>query len=213
MRRSGIVLPMKIEILLSFIGASTLLFLTPGPSMTLILANGAAHGTRAGIVTVLGNAAGFAIVLLIVLAGLHLIAQHFEAWFPIVRYLGAAYLLWLGIRFLQRSLKTSEEKTPTKTSSRNHFFSGIFVAFANPTALSFLAAFLPQFIDPDSEKFLQSSVLALVFISVCVLVQSGIAVAANRAGQWLLSGKGRLIDQIAAVVLIIGGLLLILARG
>jgi homoserine/homoserine lactone efflux protein len=206
---------MPLDVLLAFVGVTTLLFLTPGPSMTLILANGAAHGVRAGIITVLGNAAGCAVLLAMVLGGLHLVVRHFEAWFPIVRYAGAAYLFWLGVSFLRKSMRAagdtgmgSEQKAQQK-----HFYSGIVVAFANPTALLFLAALLPQFIDPGAERLPQSVLLASVFIAVCVVVQTGLALAANRAGRWFFSGRGKLIDQIAAVVLIAGGLLLIVVKG
>jgi homoserine/homoserine lactone efflux protein len=204
---------MSLEFLLPFIGVTTLLFLTPGPSMTLILANGAAHGTRAGIMTVLGNAAGFAVLLIIVLAGLHVIVRHFETWFPAVRYAGAAYLLWLGIGFYRRSIRVSDNALAPVRAQRSHFLGGVVVAFANPTALFFLAALLPQFIDPSRERMAQSVLLAAIFIALCILVQAGLAVAANRAGRWLLSRKARLMDQIAAVVLILGGLLLIFVRG
>lgn len=206
---------MSLELLLAFVGVTTVLFLTPGPSMTLILANGAAHGIRAGLVTVLGNAAGFTVLLVMVLAGLHLLVQHFEAWFPVVRYAGAAYLFWLGVRFYRKSMNVAGEPGAASPAQaqRSHFLSGIVVAFANPTALLFLAALLPQFIDPGRERFVQSAELAGVFITLCILVQAGLALAANQAGRWLLSGRERLMDQIAAVVLILGGLILIVARG
>jgi threonine/homoserine/homoserine lactone efflux protein len=94
-----------------------------------------------------------------------------------------------------------------------YFLSGLVVAFANPTALFFFAALLPQFIDPSRERFLQSAVLSAAFITVCILVQAGLAVAANQAAQWILRDNGRLMNEIAAVVLVLGGLLLVLARG
>ena len=182
--------------------------------MTLILANGAAHGARAGIVTVLGNATGFTILLMAVLAGLHLIVQHFESWFPVLRYAGAAYLFWLGIGFYRKSMVAAgEPEVSLPPPARRHFWAGIVVAFANPTALFFLAALLPQFIDPQHERFAQSLLLAAVFIAICVAVQAALALAADRAGRWLLSGRAKVIDKIAAVVLILGALLLIVARG
>ena len=150
---------MPLDVLLAFVGVTTLLFLTPGPSMTLILANGAAHGVRAGIITVLGNAAGCAVLLAMVLGGLHLVVRHFEAWFPIVRYAGAAYLFWLGVSFLRKSMRAAGDTGmgSEPKAQQKHFYSGIVVAFANPTALLFLAALLPQFIDPGAERLPQSS--------------------------------------------------------
>jgi threonine/homoserine/homoserine lactone efflux protein len=206
---------MSIELFIAFVGATALVFLTPGPSMVLILANSATHGIRAGIVTVLGNAFGFMVLLALILAGLHLIVRHFESWFPIVRFAGAAYLFWLGVRFYRRSVAEvpQPEGAAPHQAQRNHFLGGIVVAFANPTALLFLAALLPQFITAGSGRLTQSAVLAAVFISVCIFVQTLLAVAANQAGQWLLSGKARLLDKIAAVALMLGGLMLVVAGG
>jgi threonine/homoserine/homoserine lactone efflux protein len=90
---------------------------------------------------------------------------------------------------------------------------GAAVAFANPAALAFLAAFLPQFIDPEANHAVQFAWLAVVFLTACVAVQAILALVADRAGRLLIDDKGALMHRIAAVVLLIGGLLLIFARG
>ena len=71
--------------------------------MTLILATGAAHGTRAGFAAVLGNAIGYVLMLALVLGGLQVIVSSFTSWFPVVRLAGAAYLFWLGISHFIKS--------------------------------------------------------------------------------------------------------------
>jgi len=200
------------HLIVPFALASVLLFLTPGPSMAVILANGAVHGRKAGLMTVLGNATGCAVLLVIVLAGLELLVRNFEAWFPYVRYAGAFYLFWLGISYLRRgvaptALGHDEQK------GQGQFIGGIVAAFANPAAVAFLAAFLPQFIDQGSDARPQFAWLALTFMAACLIVQAGLALMANHAGTWLIERNAALIHRIAAVVLIAGGLILIFARG
>jgi threonine/homoserine/homoserine lactone efflux protein len=202
---------MPLELLIPFGFASILIFLTPGPAMTLILVNGAAHGARAGLRTVLGNAAGFAVLLAIVLAGLDFVVSHFEAWFAVIRYAGALYLFWLGIQHWRQSSRVGTDRNVGK--GRGEFMGGAAVAFANPAALAFLAAFLPQFIDPEADHAVQFAWLAVIFLTACVAVQAILALVADRAGRLLVEDKGALMHRIAAVVLLIGGLLLIFARG
>ena len=202
------------HLIVPFALASVLLFLTPGPSMTLILATGASRGTRAGLLTVLGNTAGCAVLLAIVLAGLEVLVQNFESWFPYVRYLGAAYLFWLGLRFLTRvPASTAAGGEGTGVQPGGQFLNGVVVAFANPAALAFMAAFLPQFIDPGRNRDGQFLWLAATFLAASVLVQSVLAIAADRASRWLVRGNEAIINRVAAVVLLLGGLLLLFARG
>jgi homoserine/homoserine lactone efflux protein len=202
---------MPLELLISFGIASILIFLTPGPAMTLILVNGATHGTRAGMRTVLGNAAGFAVLLAIVLAGLEYVVNNFEAWFAAIRYAGAFYLFWLGIQHWRQASRV--ETAPGAGTGRGEFLGGAAVAFANPAALAFLAAFLPQFIDPEANHAVQFAWLAVIFLAACIVVQAVLALAADRAGRWIIAGNGAVMHRIAAVVLLIGGLLLVFARG
>jgi homoserine/homoserine lactone efflux protein len=85
--------------------------------------------------------------------------------------------------------------------------------FANPAALAFLAAFLPQFIDPEANHAVQFAWLAVIFLTACIAVQAVLALAADRAGRWIIAGNGAVMHRIAAVVLLMGGLLLVFARG
>lgn len=200
-------------LIIPFAAASILLFFTPGPAMTLILATGAARGIGAGLRTVLGNAIGCAVLLAIVFAGLEVIVSHFAAWFPFVRYAGAAYLFWLGVRFWMRDdAKEALVTGDARYHQTGQFFSGMVVAFANPAQLAFLAAFLPQFIDPARNRMVQFFWLSMIFLAACMLVQTFLAFLADRASKWFIAGHTALINRIAAVVMMLGALVLIFAK-
>lgn len=200
------------HLLIAFVAASTALFLTPGPGMTLVLATSAAHGTRAGLLATVGNAMGLALLLALVLAGLQTIASNFEAWFPWVRGVGAAYLVWLGIKHLINAnrprVADAEPASQGAAVARSHLMNGFGVAISNPAVIAFLGAFLPQFIDPARPTAPQFVTLAALFIAIQLTLSSTMAVVADRASRALLGANGILIDRVAGGVLILGGLLL-----
>jgi threonine/homoserine/homoserine lactone efflux protein len=203
------------EMLLAFVVATAGLFLLPGPAMSVIVANGAAHGARAGLVTVLGNAFGFAIMLLLVLLGLQWIATTFNTWFGYVRLAGALYLVWLGVGHLRAAwqARSLADKLPAETSSsRGFFMNGVVVAFANPAVIAFLGAFLPQFIDPARDTGQQFALLAGLFIAIAIVMGSLLALLAATVSARLLGGRLVVVDAVAGAVFIVGGALL-LARG
>ncbi|MGB7204024.1 MAG: LysE family translocator, partial [Anderseniella sp.] len=119
---------MTLSLYLTFLGATSLLFLTPGPAMSLVLANSAAHGLRAGFMTVMGNAFGFALLVTIVIAGMVWIVELMANWFEWIKLAGAAYLIWLGVNRIRQG---SRLDMPVNTS-QSGFFRGLVVAVANP---------------------------------------------------------------------------------
>jgi len=203
------------ELLLAFTAASVGLFFIPGPAMSVILANSAAHGTRAGVLTVIGNVLGFAVMLAIVLAGLEWLVSSFADWFPYVRLAGAAYLIVLGLQSLSAARRHWGQPAAVEAEPAGigFFRSGAIVAFANPAVIAFLAAYLPQFIDPAAPTWPQFLVLGAIFLAVAFFVGSGLALVADRASRWLLGGNRALIDALAGVILVAGGLVLAFARG
>lgn len=206
---------MRPELLLAFSTASIGLFFIPGPAMSVILANSAAHGARAGLLTVVGNVTGFAVMLAIVLAGLEWLVSSFAEWFPYVRLAGAAYLILLGLQSLwaaRRHWGVPAVALP-RGAGLGFFRSGAIVAFANPAVIAFLAAYLPQFIDPAAATGPQFLILATIFLAAALAVGGGLALVADRASRWLLGDNRAMIDAIAGVILVAGGLVLALARG
>jgi homoserine/homoserine lactone efflux protein len=189
--------------LLAFAGACTLLFLKPGPAMSVIVANSVGYGVRGGLVSVAGNVTGFILLLTIVGFGLSWIATAMQAWFEWIRLGGAIYLTWLGLSRLRSAGKTtSYGENPTGELFRD----GFIVAVANPEVLLFLAAFLPPFVDPRFPAGPQIFALAAVFVLISAIAGAVLAVLAGQARQFLSGGRLKYIDYLSGGLLILAGL-------
>ena len=189
--------------LLAFAGACTLLFLKPGPAMSVIVANSVGYGVRGGLVSVAGNVTGFILLLTIVGFGLSWIATAMQAWFEWIRLGGAIYLTWLGLSRLRSAGKiTSYGENPTGELFRD----GFIVAVANPEVLLFLAAFLPPFVDPRFPAGPQIFALAAVFVLISAIAGAVLAVLAGQARQFLSGGRLKHIDYLSGGLLVLAGL-------
>lgn len=191
------------ELLLAFAGACTLLFLKPGPAMSVIVANSVGYGVRGGLVSVAGNVIGFVLLLTIVGLGLSWIAETMRTWFDWIRLGGAIYLIWLGITRLRNAGRVSKySENPTGELFRD----GFLVAVANPEVLLFLAAFLPPFVDPSQPATPQIVALSAVFIAISAVAGSLLAVLAGQARQFLSGERLKLIDYLSGGLLVVAGL-------
>jgi threonine/homoserine/homoserine lactone efflux protein len=191
------------EILLTFAGACALLFLKPGPAMSVIVANSVGYGVKGGLVTVVGNVIGFLLLLTIVGFGLSWIAETMRTWFDWIRLAGAIYLTWLGVSRLRNAGKISKYgENPTGELFRD----GFLVAVANPEVLLFLAAFLPPFVDPTRPAAPQIVALSAIFITVSAVAGSLLAVLAGQARQFLSGDRLKWIDSLSGGLLVIAGL-------
>ena len=194
---------MALGVLLAFAGACALLFLKPGPAMSVIVANSVGYGVRGGMVTVAGNVLGFALLLAILGLGLSWIAVTMQLWFDWIRLAGAVYLTWLGISRLRNAGRISKySENPTGELFRD----GFLVAVANPEVLLFLAAFLPPFVDPLVPAGPQIVALSAIFVSVSALAGLLLAVLAGQARQFLSGERLRLIDYLSGGLLVVAGL-------
>src|SRR2546421_8341483 len=134
---------MSIELYLVFVAATALLIATPGPNVALIVGTSLTHGARTGLTAMAGVNIGVMIQLAVVAAGLAWIVEMFAKNFDVIRFVGAAYLLLLGVQTLWKARKPLP---PKLLSPERAFGRGLAVAFANPKTLIFQAAFLPQFL-------------------------------------------------------------------
>lgn len=194
---------MAVSVLLAFAGACVLLFLKPGPAMSVIVANSVGYGVRGGLISVAGNVTGFILLLTIVGFGLSWIAATMQAWFGWIRLGGAIYLTWLGISRLRNAGRLSAYgENPTGELFRD----GFVVAVANPEVLLFLAAFLPPFVDPRSPAGPQIFALAAVFVLISAIAGALLAVLAGQARQFLSGGRLKYIDYLSGGLLVLAGL-------
>lgn len=170
--------------LLLFLTATLALNLTPGPDMLYVIARSAAEGRKAGIVSALGIAAGTIVHTAAVALGVVSLLAAVPVAFLIVKYAGAAYLIYLGVRALRSS---SAITAPVIERARlsGIFRQGVITNVLNPKVALFFLAFLPQFVDPAKGPVaLQIILLGLLFNTSGTLVNIGVALLASRAGQW-----------------------------
>src|SRR5262245_44940709 len=162
---------MGIHDLWLFLMAGVLLNLTPGPDMALIIARSTQHGTRAGIVAALGVGVGAFIHIAAAAIGISALVVASALAFTVLKWMGAAYLTYLGIQMLRSSL---QNKPPLKTSPpllsnglRQIFLQGVLTNALNPKVAVFFLAFLPQFVDVDAPAKVTAFVtLGLLFDAV-----------------------------------------------
>ncbi len=202
---------LPIETLLTFIAACIAIVIVPGPNVTVIIANSLRHGTKAGLLSVAGTQAGLLVMTVVLAAGLSTIIDHLGVVFDWVRLLGAAYLIWLGIKLWRSDGKLGTAQT-NSPSRKNFFWQGLLVIWSNPKALLFFGAFIPQFIDPTGDALGQTLFLGSVFMITATVLDSGYAFAAGRAGNWLTGNKLRYLERISGSFLIGGGLWLAFSR-
>jgi threonine/homoserine/homoserine lactone efflux protein len=201
----------SIEVYLAFVLASFLVAVVPGPSVTVIIANSLAHGTKAGLLNVAGTQLGVALVLVVLLVGLTTVVEAMAIWFEWIKLAGAAYLVWLGIK-LWRSDGNLGDVTATKAPKKGFFWQGFIVVLGNPKLLFFFGAFIPQFIDPKGEFLVQVAILGVTFMIVASIFDSIYAILAGRAGSMLARNRVRLLERISGSFLIGGGVWLALTR-
>ncbi len=202
---------LPIETLLAFTIACIAIVIVPGPSVTVIIANSLRHGTRAGLANIAGTQFGLLVMLVVLAEGLSTIIDHMGAIFEWVRWLGAAYLIWLGIK-LWRSDGTLEVAASGSPGDKNFFWQGLLVIWSNPKALLFFGAFIPQFLDPAQDPITQTWLLGAMFMITATILDSGYAFAAGQAGHWLGGNKIRYLERISGSFLIGGGLWLAFSR-
>lgn len=175
--------------LLTLVVATIALVLLPGPNLALIVAHSLQHGSRAGLVTVCGTTAGVAAQLVLVVAGLAAVIETTAAALSWIKWLGAIYLVILGIR-TWRTPAAGADVSPAAGRNAKDFLRGAVIALLNPKILLFNAAFLPQFVDAGGDIATELGVVALVYLAVLAAGDALWAVSAASARRYLLRYAG-----------------------
>ncbi|WJM51336.1 LysE family transporter [Pseudomonas asiatica] len=180
---------MALDTWLIYLLASIGLSLTPGPNSLLALTHGALYGARRTLFTIIGGVFGFSALIALAMFGLSALLQASASVLSVLKWVGGAYLVWLGIQ-LWRSPGLHLELTAqcARLGNAGLFRQGLLSAMANPKVLLFYGAFLPQFIDPQRGLLLQFVVMAATFASVEFLVEYLLARLAFRIRPWLAKG-------------------------
>ena len=202
---------MTIEIYLTYVLACAVITLIPGPTVTVIVANSLAHGTRAGLLNVAGTQLGLGLMMAILVVGLSSIIAAMGWLFDWLRIAGAVYLVYLGWKLI-RSPDALADTSKTTTPRGGFFLQGFLVLMANPKALFWFGAFIPQFIDPKGNYVAQIALLGVTAMVVAIFSDGAYAVLSGRAGAFLTRKKVRLVSRLSGGFLIGGGVWLALTR-
>lgn len=197
---------------LAFVAATTALILLPGPNIMMIVSNSIAYGPRRGLATVAGTSSAMAVFLALTTLGMTSLVVAASDWFEWLRWAGAAYLVWLGIRQWRAAPVQSVSAGAPAPLSRV-FWQGFAVSATNPKVLLFYAAFLPQFVDPGAAVLPQMILLSVTFLVIAAGLDSGFALAAGRVRRLFADPRyGRLQNRITGSLMVGAGLWLALAR-
>src|ERR1700722_18253811 len=192
---------MNWDLFAAFLVITAVLIVVPGPIVTLIIATGARQGVRAALVTVAGTSIGNAVLLTAIAFGLGWVLQNAERLFEMLRWAGAAYLIWLGIQ----AWRHAGANKPAETGGRINFTRGFLVALSNPKTIAFFTAFLPPFVDPSLPAAPQLFVMCTVTAVLAALSDSAWAIAAGMGRAWFMRPeRTRLLGRLSGVVLIGG---------
>ena len=170
-----------------FIAAGLLLNITPGPDLLFVIGRAAAHGVRAGVAAALGIAAGCLVHTAAVALGVAALLAASSLAFDLIKWAGAAYLLYLGLRLLRGEGAVSDAAPPPVAAPGATFWQGFLTNVLNPKVALFFLALLPQFVAPDAaNKGLALGVLGVIFAVNSLFVIVPVAWLAGRMGERLL---------------------------
>lgn len=175
--------------LVLFIVASLTLLVVPGPAVLYIVARAIDDGRRAGVVSVLGLGAGSVVMVALAAFGVAALIAASPAAFDALRYAGAGYLAWLGIRAALAPSAAGSAMGPGGRSLRRVFWEGVLVSLSNPKSILFFFAFLPQFVNPQGSVRTQIMGLGLLFIALAVVTDGTYALVAGALGGRLRDGR------------------------
>ncbi len=203
---------MELQVYFAFVVATTILIWLPGPSVLLTVAHSISFGWQRALITVAGATLGVGIQLLIATIGLASILNTVAGAFAWLRWAGAAYLVYLGIKQWRSAGIPVEIDTPP-ASRTNMFVQGMVVTILNPKSLIFIAAFLPQFIDSTRPIGLQFAYIVPTFLLIGFTVTAVWAIVAGKASGLLQNQRAfTSVLRGSGGLMIIAGLGLALAR-
>ena len=191
---------MPLDLWLTFVAASTALLLIPGPTVLLVLSYALSQGKQVAVASASGVALGDLIAMTASLAGLGALVLASATLFTVLKWAGAAYLIYLGIKLLRAPAAEGLEARTTPDSTTMHVFGHTAMVTAlNPKSIAFFIAFVPQFIAVDLPLIPQFAILIATFVGLAALNALAYALAADKLRQtirkpvvitWLTRGGG-----------------------
>ncbi len=205
---------MTLSTYLLYLAAVALLILSPGPTMLMCVTNAINHGPRRAMTAVAGSVTAVLGVMILSALGLGALLAASDTAFTIAKVVGAAYLIWLGIKTFRSAASPLQLSCESQTQGRRSFYlQGFLVGASNPKALLFFAAFFPQFLNPAAPTLPQFAVLALTFVAFEFAVLTACALGVSRLVPLLQSTAPVLcINRICGGLFTLMGATLLLTR-
>ncbi|MEO6012415.1 MAG: LysE family translocator [Devosia sp.] len=176
--------------------------LVPGITVSTVVSTALARGVRGGLLLELGATLARLTMVLIVAVALEAVTGLVSAIFDVIKYAGAAYLIWLGIGYLTSRSSITITTGQAELTPWRQVLSGFIVLWGNPKALLFFGAFLPQFVDPAYPAWPQVIVLGLIEMGAAIIVDCGYIAIAVTARSALSSAGTVWVNRVAGVILI-----------
>jgi homoserine/homoserine lactone efflux protein len=211
---------MELQVWLAYFLASWAIALSPGSGAVLSMTHGLAYGVEKTSATIAGLQLGLAVILLVAGVGVGALLLASATAFTVVKFAGAAYLIWLGLKQWRSHVGAAPVPNEAASaraavpSARERFVMGFFTNVTNPKGIVFMVAVLPQFIDPQRPLWLQLLVLLVTTIGVDLVVMHGYAFLASRAQRWLATARARRAQNrvFGGVLMAMGASLLLVKR-
>ena len=174
---------MSFDLWLTFVAASTALLLIPGPTVLLVLSYALSKGRSVAVASAAGVSLGDFIAMTASLLGLGALGLASATLFTILKWVGAAYLVWLGITLIRSAPSEGLRLPKAEVTARGVFVQATKVTALNPKSITFFIAFVPQFIRPDQPLLPQSAILISTFVSLAAINALIYALLADRMRQ------------------------------
>ncbi|MBA86226.1 LysE family translocator [Thalassobius sp. S69A] len=173
---------MDLNVWLSFVAASVALLIIPGPTVLLVLSYAISQGRRVALATVAGVALGDLVAMTASLLGLGAIIMTSALAFSVLKWVGAAYLIWLGLKMLRsaKHARLEDMPDPAPGNGRRVMGHAALVTALNPKGIGFFIAFVPQFVNPNAQLAPQFAVIIATFIGLSILVALVYTLLADR---------------------------------
>lgn len=187
--------------------------LSPGPGVVMTLTNALRYGMRGTVGGILGIAFGALVVAAISATSLGILLATSALAFTVLKLVGAAYLVYLGIRLWRSPPFRMAEQSAHRASFGKCFVEGLSLQLTNPKAIFFFLSMFPQFISPEKSYALQFAALVFTYSALVVIIHCIYALFAQRARNWLTSERGgRAVNRTAGATFVLFGVALAAAK-
>ena len=205
---------MTIQLWIYYALAVLVLTASPGPSSLLCMTKGVTVGWRLAAITALGSLTAITCIMTLSFTGLGVVIASSERVFSLIKWAGAAYLIYLGVMCLMSKQDSyTKAKEDSQAASRSHYLSGFIVGASNPKAIVFFTALFPQFIATDAPLMPQYLIFASTFVVMELSWLLFYAYLGARSSNWLLAkGRAKVFNRLTGAVFIGAGALLSLTN-